>query len=1268
MADAVPHTKNRRLTPGFLAPVLLCLVGVLLSGVAAYFQHQSIDKAAKDEFERMSLRTEAEITGRLEQVLHALRGTRGLYAASQRVDRYEFSRFILSRDMNQEFPGVRGIGFIQRVERADLDAFVAAERADAAPQFAIRQLADKDRTDLFVIKLIEPAVNNVGALGLDVGSEALRRTGIQQAINSGEATTTGAITLVQDDQKLPGVLLYLPVYRQDTPIGTPQERRAALVGVLYAPIVMTEILQNMPDVQSGLLDFEIVGTPIIATGGVVMFDADGHLGGHLLPGADPASGRRLSLRKPLQLPGHSATLIMSSTPVFDASINVTFPWLLFGGGALISALLAAMLHQQATARRRAEAMAGRMTQQLRQDEARWHDFSRSGSDWFWETDEKHRFCYFSENFEAAYGLAPGKLLGKNRKEILGIDALNAPEVIAAHLSDLVANLSFKGYEYQIRGDDGAARWISVSGLPHFDAQGQFAGYRGTGTLITERKLIEVQLHAAMEDAQAASMSKSQFLANMSHELRTPMNAILGMLTLLRKTELTTRQADYAAKSDGAARSLLRLLNEILDFSKIEAGKMTLDPQPFAVDQLLRDLSVILSTSVGEKPVEILFDIDPLLPRQLVGDAMRLQQVLLNLGSNAIKFTAKGEVVLSIEVMLCTDDVVTVRFSMADSGIGIAPENQARIFSGFTQAEASTTRRFGGTGLGVAISQRFVSLMGGELELDSELGIGSHFYFTVTLPIGAENDVQQHQSLLKHAETTSWHTLVIDDNHSAREVQKHIGQSLGWNVDLAESGEQALQMLQQRTAQGIHYQAIFVDASMPGMDGWQTSQHIRAQQTAQLKAGDSHHVPVVVMVSAHERELLSQHSPAELALLDGILVKPVTASMLFDAVIDARNSHDYPHPSRINAPTAQRRLDGMRLLLVEDNLINQQVALELLEQEGALVQVANHGQEAVAAIVAADPAFDVVLMDLQMPVMDGFAATNIIRNDLGLTTLPIVAMTANAQASDREACLAAGMNHHVGKPFDINKLVLVLRGQAQWDNDLQASVDAEHTRSLGVEEAATSAGVDLTAALHRLGGNQALYGRILATFVQDLQVIPEQLQGFVQNLPSEGTTTDAKRVLHTLKGLAATLGAMTLSSTVGAAEKTIAASPGAEQAVASINQTCTAIHSALPGLQALLAALQQEHASDNAAEGRALHAQHSLDRPALLTALGDMIELLRADDLEAMNAMAELQQQFGEALGEEMAALAVAMADLEFDRALPLCQELLDSHVLHGENT
>jgi CheY-like chemotaxis protein len=480
---------------------------------------------------------------------------------------------------------------------------------------------------------------------------------------------------------------------------------------------------------------------------------------------------------------------------------------------------------------------------------------------------------------------------------------------------------------------------------------------------------------------------------MSHEIRTPMNAVLGMLTLLRRTELTPRQADYAAETDGAAHALLGLLDEILDFSKIEAGKMTPEPRPVRMDRLLRDLSVVLSANLGTKHVDVLFDIDPALPTWLVGDAMRLQQVLVNLGCNAIRFTAGGEVVLSLAVVGRDAAGVTLEISVRETGIGIAPENHARIFGGFTRAEASTTRRYGGTGLGLAISRRLVAMMVGELALESAVGEGSRFHFRLAFPLAAEG---LDDGDLAAAPAVPLHALIVDDNPQARAVLEGLGRSLGWTLAVADSGARALDLLQERAAAGTPCEAIFVDAQMPGMDGWRTCARIR--------------------------------------------------------------------------------------------------------------ELGAHGSAPI-----------ILMMDLQMPTMDGCTATPTIRLELGMRVLPIVAMTANAMPSDRDACLAAGMNDHVAKPFDLDHLVRVLRRHAGRLAlpDTGPPAAAPLPGSLG--DAAAAAGVDVDAALSRLGGERAIYGRMLTTFVSDLAAMPVQLQA------AHGGAPQALRLLHTLGGLAASLG-------------------------------------------------------------------------------------------------------------------------------------------------
>jgi two-component system sensor histidine kinase/response regulator len=629
---------------------------------------------------------------------------------------------------------------------------------------------------------------------------------------------------------------------------------------------------------------------------------------------------------------------------------------------------------------------------------------------------------------------------------------------------------------------------------------------------------------ATEAAEAASRSKSQFLANMSHEIRTPMNAILGMLKLLQNTDLTTRQLDYVGKTEGAARSLLGLLNDILDFSKVEAGKMTLDPRPFHLDRLLRDLSVILSANVGTKGIEVLFDVDAAVPRNLVGDDMRLQQVLINLGGNAIKFTSRGEVVLRLRVVERTAADVLLEFAVQDSGIGIAPENQAHIFSGFSQAEASTTRRFGGTGLGLAISSRLVRLLGGEMALHSVPDEGSTFSFQIRLGL-TEGEAPAATP------APAQRTLIVDDNAVARDLLTAMATSLGWQTDAAASGAEALAMWKSAQSAGQPYGVVFVDWHMPEMDGWETSHAIR--EAAVTAPGTP--APLLFMVTAHGRDMLVQRNAQEQAALNGFLVKPVTASMLLDAVTDGNSAAKAAaaghNPTPSHRAAKPKRLLGMRLLVVEDNMINQAVAQGLLSQEGAIVTLADNGRLGVDAVLTTQPAYDAVLMDLQMPVMDGLEATRVIRQSPGQARLPIIAMTANAMASDREACLAAGMSDHVGKPFELDFLVAALHRHTGFVPDgAAAQTPLPHAAAVSVptplaEQEHPPGDLDMAGALARVGDDEGMYATVLQAFADEMVQVPRQVHGHL----AAGELVHAGRVLHTLKGLAATVGARHLAA-------------------------------------------------------------------------------------------------------------------------------------------
>lgn len=479
-----------------------------------------------------------------------------------------------------------------------------------------------------------------------------------------------------------------------------------------------------------------------------------------------------------------------------------------------------------------------------------------------------------------------------------------------------------------------------------------------------------------------------------------MNAVLGLLQLLQLSGLNARQQDYVHKAEGAARSLLAILNDILDFSKVESGKLVLDDAPFRLDELMRNLSVVLSSALPRKGVEVLFQLDPAVPRVLHGDGLRLQQVLLNLAGNALKFTERGEVVVALQLLQAGPERVRVEFAVRDTGIGIAADRLEAIFEGFTQAEASTTRRFGGTGLGLAISRRLVHLMGGELTVTSTPGQGSRFAFTLELGCDAHTRAQEGASLAPPGpRPQGLRVLIADDNATARQVLSAMVESFGWQVQTASNGAQALELLATATEQGTPFDILCVDWVMPGMDGWETIKHLRARQGATL--------PTILMITAHGRAMALQHleeqgdGPEGGPVLDGFLVKPVTPSMLFDAVVQAM--HAAPVVQECSVQSLSRTLAGLRLLVVEDNPLNQQVARELLSHAGAEVEVAQDGVHALACVRNAPQPYDAILMDVQMPRMDGYTATRVLRQEMGVTT-PIIAMTANALPAWRQACL------------------------------------------------------------------------------------------------------------------------------------------------------------------------------------------------------------------------------------------------------------------------
>jgi signal transduction histidine kinase/DNA-binding response OmpR family regulator/HPt (histidine-containing phosphotransfer) domain-containing protein len=677
------------------------------------------------------------------------------------------------------------------------------------------------------------------------------------------------------------------------------------------------------------------------------------------------------------------------------------------------------------------------------------------------------------------------------------------------------------YAYR-RPVDGRVVWIRALGNVVKDARGTPVDMYGVTQDITEFKRLERELVDARRKAEEATEMKSMFLANMSHEIRTPMNAIIGLSHLALKTPLSAKQRDYVGKIHNAGTSLLAVINDILDFSKIEAGKLDIEAAEFSVDEVISSVTTLTAQKAHEKGLEFLAHVPADIPERLVGDPLRLGQILTNFVNNAVKFTERGEIRLTVERLDATGEKVQLKFSVRDTGIGMTGEQAARLFQPFTQADMSTTRKHGGTGLGLSICRRLVELMGGRIWLESEPGAGTTFYFTVW--VGVADSAGKRRVVPERLDRLR--VLVVDDNPTACEILQESLAPIARKVDVAPSGKEAIAAIRSQDAVEP-YDIVFMDWRMPGMDGLQASRHIKSDETLS-------HQPAIVLVTAFGREEVREE--AERLQLDGFLVKPVTKSMIVDTLVNvfADASERAAEPG---AGDEKSRLLGARVLLAEDNEINQQIAVELLEGAGATVEIAHNGREAVDRLERSGdvPPFDVVLMDLQMPEMDGLQATARLRSAPRFASLPIVAMTAHATIEERERCLAAGMNDHVAKPIDPDQLIATVARFCRSGSRRAArdQTDAGDRRLPVAGEADLPAIVDLDtqAGVLRVGGNRKLYLNLLRQFVEGQGPAVAR----VGEALSTGDLALAERIAHSLKGVAGNIGATRVHAVAGVLE-------------------------------------------------------------------------------------------------------------------------------------
>lgn len=1106
----------------------LVLALSLIVTVAAYYIAKSqVEARAQEKFEFRAQEISRAIDERLQMYVLALRGGVGLFDSSELVSREEFRQYVNSLDIKARLPGIQGIGFATPVSPEEKNQHEIAIQQQGFPEYRITPEGERDFYSAIIY--LEPFDwRNKRAFGYDMWSNELRREAMRRARDTGEASTSAIITLVQetDTDVQKGFLVYLPVYQKGD--------NKQLKGWVYAPFRTKDLMYGILGGADATASFSIYdGTE--QTEQALLYRGEGFQRGVFKD--------EISISRVLEVEGRTWTLVHNSSisELVNAS-EARLPNFVLTAGIIIDLLLfyviismhiinralrthASKLHREYELNQKHLAL---KTQIVEEAESESNTLFELAPDALLVVSESGEIVKANNRAHQTFHVSHGTLVGRQIEELipeesrakhvhLRQDYQSSPVVRTMSGKTNLLGRTLSGKVFPIL--------VNLAPIVHHGRYHIVASVLD----LTAQKEIQASMAEAKEKAENANRAKSEFLANMSHEIRTPLNAVLGSAQLLNKTVLTENQKNLSKMISTSGEALLGIINDILDFSKIEAGQMELNPTAFDLQEVLYRVSIMMSVNAGEKEIELIIDVAPDVPNQLIGDPLRLQQVLINLVSNAIKFTPSGHVTLKIELVSEQGKSKTLRFLVDDSGIGINDEQQSSLFRPFSQADSSITRRFGGTGLGLIICKKIVALMEGEIKLDSVPDQGSRFYFTVTLAAAPEH---------KPATVQSKHVALIEENRDSAIAIENIFRRWGWRWSTFSSVAEFYTVCQNNSAL-TSYDFVLAGWRIKEQNNEQFNQLLRRENISERTA------TVIAFVSYGQFNINLNDNQMR---IDSALSKPITEGILRDAFTLAEHNRSGTQPAcdKHHLTSEHLQFNNMHVLLVEDNKLNQAIAQSMMEDIGLTFTIANNGLEAIDTVTKKPERFDLILMDIQMPVMDGLTASRFLRDKLQYQG-PIIAMTAGVMKSERDSCLSAGMSDFVAKPIDENDLIRAIKSVLPATRSAQAKTH----KIAGQLELST----DCSQIFDAVRLNNITKGKPerIRTVIAAIQNLCTSAEGDIRDAEQAYRNQkwdEAKHITHSLKGSIANYGGISISAALQTLESLFkdAASPGVDLAV------------------------------------------------------------------------------------------------------------------------